>query len=35
MVKVLMVKPRGIKNINVPSMETGMAIIGMRVERRF
>ena len=34
-VSVLMVKPRGIKKINVPIRETGMASTGISVARQF
>ena len=33
-VSVLMVKPSGIKNVNVPTIDTGMASTGMSVERQ-
>ena len=35
MVSVLMVKPNGMKKQKVARMETGMANIGMMVERQF
>src|SRR5579871_315799 len=35
MVSVLMVKPSGIKKINVPKIETGIASTGINVERKF
>src|SRR6185437_5223020 len=34
MVSVLMVKPNGIKKQNVPKIETGIANIGIKVERQ-
>ena len=35
MVKVLMVKPNGIKKQNVPNIDTGIAKTGISVERQF
>src|ERR1700758_4055227 len=35
MVSVFIVKPKGIKNANVPNIDTGMANIGMSVARQF
>ncbi len=34
MVRVLMVKPSGIKKMNVPMIDTGIARIGMSVARQ-
>ena len=34
MVRMLMVKPKTFRTMNVEMMETGMATVGMRVERR-